>query len=818
MHTLGRIVWLMLLCISAVSASAQTAPPAQRPFGQLIDLWTRQLDRVATQAEQANLLPVEIDALRQQTADIRAAASAAAALARNDLADTKKLLAPLEVKPGTDSASESAAVKADRERLSDQAAVSESRVKQCEVVIARADQLTERLTKLRGQVLIDRLLHRDASPLSRDVWGKIGTQFSSSVRTLSAAMAAWSREGLSGLHLDDADLGSLAAWAVLTVALWGLGRVLRRRFGRGDAREPGQRDRTLAVAIDGVGLVLVPILAVWLIDRLLAATSPPPPIDVLLPELVLRVITFLLVIGLTATALSPHRPAWRVLPFTDASAHILSSALRRLMAVGLTVDFVYVALVRGGGNNRDALASVGALVLATVISLLTLPALGNRAWHAVQPEGAERSTMIGGTWWSVIRLLLSVVVVSSIGFALVGYATLAAHLHSAIYTTCLLISVALLLHRLVGDLLVEAAAPDTPSGRWVRQRFGLASDAPLRGQHLVMLLFDVFLVLLLGAGLPAAWGVDTDAIAEGAGQLMRGIRVGGVTISLGNVGMAIVAFAVCMVIARLIRSIVRDRVLPTVEAPVPLRQSIDAGLNYVGVIIALLIGISALGIDFTNLAIVLGALSVGIGLGLQNIANNVISGVILLVERPIKAGDWVVVEGHEGFVKRINIRATEIETFQRTSVIVPNSMFLQSAVINRTYADTSSRVDVALTVGYGSDVAKVETILREAALGHPRVLRVPAPVVRFGRLGADGLEFDLFAFVDRLEDRLVVGNDLNRTILEKLREADIEIPFRTIDLRLRDIDALVRAIRRPTPAGPAREKKAGEADDAAASP
>ena len=129
-------------------------------------------------------------------------------------------------------------------------------------------------------------------------------------------------------------------------------------------------------------------------------------------------------------------------------------------------------------------------------------------------------------------------------------------------------------------------------------------------------------------------------------------------------------------------------------------------LNYVGVIVAILVGITALGIDFTNLAIVLGALSVGIGLGLQNIANNVISGVVLLLERPIKAGDWVSVSGHEGFVRRINIRATEIETFQRTSVIVPNSVFLQNPVINRTYADTSSRIEITLTVGFGTDVPK----------------------------------------------------------------------------------------------------------------
>jgi len=392
---------------------------------------------------------------------------------------------------------------------------------------------------------------------------------------------------------------------------------------------------------------------------------------------------------------------------------------------------------------------------------------------------------------------------SSIVFALLGYATLAAQLHNSIYTTCLLIAVSLLAHRMIGDLLEEAAAPDTPTGRWVRQRFGLPADASLRGQHLLMLVVDLILLLLLAVGIPAAWNVDTDAILSGAGQLIRGVQIGGVTISLGNIGLAIVAFVVVILLARLIRGVVRDRVLPTVDAPLPLRQSIDAGLNYIGVIVAILLGIGTLGIDFTNLAIVLGALSVGIGLGLQNIANNVISGVFLLVERPIKAGDWVSVSGHEGFVRRINIRATEIETFQRTHVLVPNSIFLQNPVVNRTYSDTSSRVEIKLTVGVGTDVAIMEGMLRESALGHPRVLRVPAPIVRFNQIMANGLEFELFVFVARLEDRIVVSNDLNKAILAKLIELKIVDPAPMPALRVVGLEGLSmpeRLPRRPTDA------------------
>ena len=786
-----RLSWLLLLTLSCVGpALAQTASqPPQRPFSQLVDLWTRQLDRVVARVDQQELLPVEIDGLREQVADVRAAAVAAASLARNDLADTRRLLAPLEVKPGTEAVPESDGVKAERERLTEQAAISEGRVKQAEVVIARADQLNERLTKLRGQVMLQTLLRRDSPPLSRQVWHNLGPQLSTAAQALSDALGKWMK---AGPRFENRDLATLGIWAVATIVLWAGVRTLRRRLGRGEAAEPGHRDRTVAAVVDGVGLVLLPILAVLLIGKLLEAAAPPPPIDGLLPQLVTRMVAFLLIVGVTATALAPNRPAWRILPFTDESARALSGAVRRLMIVSLSVDFVYVSLTHSGVETT-AVSAMGALVMAVIISLLTLPILANRAWQAAQPEGSEQSPMIGGTWWSATRLLLSLAVLSSIVFALLGYATLAAHLNNAIYATGLLIAGAYLLHRLTGDLLEEAAAPDTPPGRWVRQRLGLPEDATLRGQHIVLLVVDIVLVLLLGVLIPAAWNFDTDAILSAAGHLVRGVKIGGVTFSLGNIGMAVVAFVVCILLARLVRRVVRDRVMPTVDAPLPLRQSIDAGLNYVGVIVAILIGIGALGIDFTNLAIVLGALSVGIGLGLQNIANNVISGVFLLVERPIKAGDWVSVGGHEGFVRRINIRATEVETFQRTHVLVPNSIFLQNPVVNRTYADTSSRVELKLTVPLSTDVGALETLLREAALAHPRVLRVPAPIVRFVQIGTAGLDFELFVFVARLEDRLVVNNDLNRTILERLVALKMVDPEPVPQLRLRGLEDLAMA-------------------------
>jgi potassium-dependent mechanosensitive channel len=473
---------------------------------------------------------------------------------------------------------------------------------------------------------------------------------------------------------------------------------------------------------------------------------------------------------------APNRRSRRIAPFSDASAHHLSRALRVLISGYVAIDLVYLVLTEHGAD-RQGLASIGALVMATAVGLLSLPVLSTPSWEAERPEGADFAPVIGGKAWAVARALLSVAMLTPIVFALIGYATLASHIHSALAATALAIAVALLIHRMTADLLEAAASPGTPPGRWIRHRLGLAADAEISGHQFVLLLVDLILLALLGIVIPTVWGVDIDSVLRGFGRLLTGVRIGGVTISLIDIGIALAAFAVAVLLVRVVRGVMRERVLPSINAPLPLRQSIDAGLNYIGLMIALMIGVTALGVDFSNLALILGALSVGIGLGLQNIANNIISGVILLLERPIKAGDWVEVGGHEGFVRRINIRATEIETFQRTTVIVPNSLFLQNPVVNRTYSDTSSRVEINLTVAYTSDAAKVEAILREAALEHPRVLRVPVPVVRFLRLGPSGLDFQLYAFVARLEDRLVVGNDLNRAILQRVTEAGIDIPF-----------------------------------------
>jgi len=194
------------------------------------------------------------------------------------------------------------------------------------------------------------------------------------------------------------------------------------------------------------------------------------------------------------------------------------------------------------------------------------------------------------------------------------------------------------------------------------------------------------------------------------------------------------------------------------------------------------------GLDLSNLALIAGALSVGIGFGLQNVVNNFVSGLILLFERPIRRGDWILVGSTEGRVYRISIRSTQIRTFDRSDVVVPNSELISGQVTNWTLRDPIGRVRVPVGVAYGSDLKRVMEILLGVAAAQPLVLAdatAAAPTVLFLAFGESALNLELRFFVADINQRLSVLSEVNYAIEAAFREAGIEIPFPQRDLHLR---------------------------------
>jgi len=310
---------------------------------------------------------------------------------------------------------------------------------------------------------------------------------------------------------------------------------------------------------------------------------------------------------------------------------------------------------------------------------------------------------------------------------------------------------------------------------------------------LIIYIWGLLLILVV-------WGVPLSEVWGAASKALLGFTIGNVTISIADIAVALLIFLAVTMLTRAVQRVLTERVFPQTGLDAGVRNSLSAGLGYFGLAIAAMLAVSALGLDLANIALIAGALSVGIGFGLQNIVNNFVSGLILLIERPIKVGDWINVGGHEGHVKQINVRATEIETFQRASVIVPNSELLSSAVINWTHKDRYGRAEVSVGVAYGSDVEQVMKILRACLDANKDILSWPEPTVVLQNFGDSALEFDARGYIDDVERRIFVQSDLRLAINRAFVEAGIVIPFPHRDIHIRNFDQVKDALRGAGPA------------------
>ncbi len=269
-----------------------------------------------------------------------------------------------------------------------------------------------------------------------------------------------------------------------------------------------------------------------------------------------------------------------------------------------------------------------------------------------------------------------------------------------------------------------------------------------------------------------------------------GIPIGGIRIVPTNIVGGIIAFTVLLAFTGWIKRWIDKRWLrQIISSDRGARDALVTIVGYTGFTISLLVGLSIAGINITGLAVVAGALSVGIGFGLQSIANNFVSGIILLFERPIKAGDFVTVGDVEGFVKKISIRATEIETLDNQDMLVPNSELISGRVTNWVLHNPYGRLRIRVGVAYGSDINKVKDILEAVSHENKSVItdgRVSPPKALFMGFGDSALEFELRVRIFDIKKRYDVVSELNFKIDEEFQKNHIIIPFPQRDIHIKD--------------------------------
>jgi small-conductance mechanosensitive channel len=266
----------------------------------------------------------------------------------------------------------------------------------------------------------------------------------------------------------------------------------------------------------------------------------------------------------------------------------------------------------------------------------------------------------------------------------------------------------------------------------------------------------------------------------------RLLRLGEAEITLWTLIYFLVLLLLLFYFARKIKTLLVERVLIRTRMDVGARQAIGSITRYVVLFVGLLVILQTVGINLTTLNVIAGAVGIGIGFGLQNIASNFISGLIILFERPIKIGDRIVVGDVEGDVINIGARSTTVVTNNRIAIIVPNSMFISEPVVNWKYTDPRVRFEIPVGVAYGSDVRLVERLLLEVAKENANVLDDPAPDVCFREFGESSLNFVLRVWnQSHVHRKLVLYSALNFAIYDKFREHGVEIPFPQRDLHIR---------------------------------
>jgi small-conductance mechanosensitive channel/uncharacterized protein YndB with AHSA1/START domain len=623
------------------------------------------------------------------------------------------------------------------------------------------------------------------------------------LREMPARLTAWPGQIRSSVDLDLVEGVTPASllWVLVAAGLIGagFGVWIRHRFSRWYAAAGGDE---------------MPALMKYLVPKPLAEYAPLLLFGFALASVlflairsdpqelaVVRIALGFLIFGIGCVvidwATGPLSPSARVKGLIPDHVQPLRLRLRFFMLtlvasfVFLGTEWLAIRRIDPNVSGRSTMLFLVAISLVLVLSYLgRIPGIKGRI--------------------RLVRYTGSLALIVGIFALLIGYQNFAGYLVHGVTRTLLALAILWIL-LWVGLIAFDfLAAKDSPGAEKLRANLGLSARASRTSLGFMQLVADLVIWIGFVVYLIYVWdesGTTLDRLVE---LVVLGGTVGNLQLVPLNIIGGILVFAGLLVVIGWMKRWIDRRWLQHIVIERGAREALITLFGYVGFIAAVLIGLTQAGVDLGGLAIVSGALALGIGFGMQEIANNFVSGLILLFERPIRAGDFVTVGNVEGFVRSIRIRATEIETLDNQNVLVPNSELISGRVTNWVLRDTFGRLRVVVGVAYGSDIEKVREILEAIAHEHPEAItdgRAPAPRALFMGFGDSSLDFELRVRIARIDRRFSVQSDINFAIDQAFREANITIPFPQRDLHL------ISFPEQQKPEAPPKEKEKEKEED-----
>ena len=778
MPILFRYFLILLLAVSGSSVWAQAAPAssASAPTPALTAAQTltqlrAQLDdiKAAVDAKKADV-PAELRnsalAVQQQAEQLVSTLSPQS----SGLQARLDVLGPAPVKGAPPEPPE---LSAQRKQLGKALSDLDGQVKQANSLSTEAAQLAAHVADLRRDQLQTQLASRNATPFSTAFWVDPAKAFPDDMahlKQLGSNVLATLRQAWQPPNRTPFILCLIIAALLMSVGRWLIERTL---VWVSTAHMPaGQLRRSaLAVAVTLAYTLAIGLTAHFVYLALNWNDLLSEDLDELAEKLV-RAVTFAaFLIGLGRAMLSTSRPTWRLPALSDDSAHRLHPfpwLLGGTVVLENLVESVNNAIGASVGITVATRASLSVLIGFLIGSSLLRLGQTRREALAAGETPAQRPVwvglVIGAAYVGVGLILLSVAL---------GYIAFAFFLARQMVWVGVILTALYLLMYLVDDIFNAVFSPKGHTGMRMQASFGLNPLALEQTGTLLSGITRALLLILAVAIVLAPFGAGPQELTGRIGSLLSGGSLGKLKIVPNDIFDAALVFGLGLIVLRVIKRWLSDQLLPKTSLDLGMQTSVITLLGYVGGVLVFVLSLAALKVDLQGITWMASALSVGIGFGLQAIVQNFISGLILLAERPVKVGDWVSIGGVEGDIRRINVRATEIQMSDRSTMIVPNSQFITQNVRNVTLANAQGRVSIKLSMPLDTDASKARELILQVLSAHPGTLNMPAPSVTLENLDAGSMTFSCIAYVNSPRDVSNVKSELLFETLDRLREAKL---------------------------------------------
>ncbi|MFE0844203.1 DUF3772 domain-containing protein [Achromobacter insolitus] len=749
----------LLLVLFLMPAHA-AAPPTPADTEAALATARKQIDdirkRVADETDDATLVKQRGDAL-----DIQSKADAAAEALTPQLASVTARLSELGTPP--EGAKEAPDVAAQRMQLEKNSRALDAQIKLARLLSVDAGQTAEQISAQRRTQFQARLGERRDSFLSGQFWTEFREEFPRDLERLEVL-----RDDLATAVGQTPKWGWLllgAAIALTIVLRVAIGRLLLRITAT--RVPPGRLRRSflavahlvLAVATPGVIALLIHMGLDW--DSQLSDNTSS-----LLANLVATVCFGGYVSGLGYALLSTNRPSWRLPPISDAVA----TRLRWLPGVlGVLVVMIWLAErlpVLLNASLTTTITLTGIVAVLTMATIGAVLAISRRLRRQAMQENDAPIPF----WVSLLLTSVWTVLILSLASMLAGYVAFGSFMVKQVLWVLIILASAYLLSTLIEDGFSTLLG--------TTHRDGGEHEAPSMRDQAAVLLSGVGRVavgLLAVTLLLAPFGEAPMDLLQRFDQLRKGLAIGEAQIRPGAVLQALLVLGLSLLAVKMLKRWLSNRYLPTTELDPGMQLSAATLFGYAGFVLAVALSLSAAGIGLERVAWIASALSVGIGFGLQAVVQNFVSGLILLAERPVKVGDWVSLGGVEGDILRINVRATEIQMGDRSTVIVPNSEFVTKTVRNVTRSNPLGLVQIKLPLPLSTDAEQVRELILRAFADHEDVLDTPAPNVFLDGIDGGHLIFNAKGYVSSPRAAYGVRSALLFTLLKRLHDAGLEV-------------------------------------------